>query len=304
MLFRKVIYIALFLTLSISGYSQELRCNVQIVSEQIQGTNKRVFETLQNAIFEFMNNRNWTNHVFSSQERIECNILFNLNDHSGDVFKGTLQVQSRRPVFNSNYNSTLLNYLDQNIRFTYVEYESLEYNESSFTSNLTSVLAFYAYLIIGLDYDSYSFKGGTDYFRKAEIVVNNAQSAVEPGWKAFEGNRNKNRYWLVQNLLDEKYGPVRDFIYKYHRLGLDGMADKLNESRDQMAESLKLLQQVYRQKPDPYMHLLQVIFDAKSDEWINLFSASFPEEKNRVLQILNEIDPSSSSKYQKISASK
>lgn len=304
MLLRKVIYIALFLALSIKGNSQELRCNVQIVSEQIQGTNKRVFETLQSAIFEFMNNRNWTNHVFSSQERIECNILFNLNDHTGDVFKGTLQIQSRRPVFNSNYSSTLLNYLDQNIKFSYVEYEALEYSENNFTSNLTSILAYYAYIIIGLDYDSFSFKGGNDYLRKAEMVVNNAQSAIEPGWKAFDSNSNKNRYWLIQNLLDEKYSPVRDFIYKYHRLGLDGMADRVNESRDQMAESLRSLQQVYRQKPDPYLHLLQVIFDAKSDEWVNLFSASFPDEKTRVVQILKEIDPSSSAKYQKINTTK
>jgi hypothetical protein len=298
---RNFVLFATFILSAFQAYSQELKCNVQIVSEQIQGTNKRVFETLQNSIFEFMNNRNWTNNVFSSQERIECNILFTLNDHSGDVFKGTLQVQSRRPVFNASYSTTLLNYLDQNITFTYVEYQPLEFNESNFTSNLPSILAYYAYLIVGLDYDSFGYKGGTELLRKAEIVVNNAQQATEKGWKPFEASNNKNRYWLIQNLLDDKYSSARDFIYKYHRLGLDMLADKTNEGRDNMSEALKLLQQVYRQKPDPYMHLLQVIFDAKADEWVNLFSESMPDEKTRVIQLLKEIDPSNANKYQKIS---
>jgi hypothetical protein len=227
-------------------------------------------------------------------------MLFNLTDHTGDIFKGTLQVQSRRPVFNSSYNTTLLNYLDQNISFTYVEYEPLEFNESNFTSNLSSLLAFYANIIIGLDYDSFSFKGGTEMYRKAEIIVNNAQQAVEKGWKPFDASNNRNRYWLVQNLLDEKYSPVRDFLFKYHRLGMDLLAEKTNQGRYEMYQSVRLLQQVYRQKPDPYMHLLQVVFDAKADEWVNLFSGSFPEEKTRVVQILKEIDPSNSNKYQKI----
>jgi hypothetical protein len=280
--------------------SQELKCNIQFVSEQIQGTNKKIFETLQQAAYEFINNRTWTSNVFSNEERIECNMLFNIQDYSGNDFKGTLQIQSRRPVFNSSYNSTLFNYLDQNIQFTYIEYESLQFNETSFTSNFTSILAYYIYVILGLDYDSYSYKGGTDYFRKAETIVNNAQNAKEKGWKPFEVSNNKNRYWLIQNILDDKYSPVREFIYKYHRLGLDRMAEKTNEARDEMAESLKLLQQVYRQKPDQYMHLLTVIYDAKHQEWIDIFKESFPEEKNRVVTLLKEIDPSNISKYQQI----
>lgn len=280
--------------------AQELRCNVQIVSEQVQGTNKKVFETLQQAIYEFMNNRNWTNNVYSNEERIECNMLFNIQDYVGSEFKGTLQVQSRRPVFNSSYTSVMFNYFDQNIQFSYVEFESLEFNETSFTSNLTSLLAYYAYVIIGLDYDSYSLKGGSDYYKKAEIIVNNAQNAREKGWKAFESTNNKNRYWLVQNLLDEKYSNVRAFLYKYHRTGLDRMAEKINEGRDEIAESLKLLQTVYRQRPDPYMHLMQVVFDAKNDEWVNIFTESFPEEKKRVALLLKEIDPPNISKYQKL----
>lgn len=300
MFLKRFFFILFSIFTCISGFSQDLKCNIQIVSEKIQGTNKKVFETLQTAIFEFMNNRNWSNNVYTSQERIECNMLFNLTEHTGDDFKGTLQVQVRRPVFNSSYNTTLLNYLDQNIQFSYVEFEPLEFNESTFTSNLTSLLAYYAYIIMGLDYDSFSFKGGTEYFRKAEIIVNNAQQAIEKGWKPFEGNNNKNRYWLVQNILDDKYAAVREFNYKYHRLGIDLLADKLVEGRDEMAESLKLLQQVFRAKPDPYMIYLQVVYDAKADEWVNLFSASLPDEKNRVVQLLKEIDPANTVKYQKI----
>jgi hypothetical protein len=280
--------------------AQELRCNVQVVSQQVQGTNKRIFETLQTALFEFMNNKSWTNNVFSNEERIECNILINIQDYSGTDFKGTLQVQARRPVFGSSYNTTLLNYLDQNIQFSYTEYEPLEFSESSFRSNLTSLMAYYAYIILGLDYDSFSFKGGSDWFRKAEAIVNNAQNATEKGWKPFEGSSNKNRYWLVQNILDEKYSPVREFMYKYHRQGLDRMAEKANEGRDEISEDLKLLQQVYRAKPDPYMFLLQIVYDAKSDEWVNLFSESMTEEKTRVVKILKEIDAPNSNKYQKI----
>jgi hypothetical protein len=283
-----------------NGISQELRCNINIVAEQVQGTNKKIFETLQQALYEFVNNRNWTANSFSNEERIECSMLFNIQDYSGSDFKGTLQIQTRRPVFNSSYNTSLLNYLDQNIQFTYVEFQSLEFDESSFTSNLTSIVAYYVYIILGLDYDSYSYKGGSEYFRKAETIVNNAQNAVEKGWKPFETSSNKNRYWLIQNLLDEKYAPVRDFTYKYHRMGLDAMAEKVNVGRDEIAQSLKSLQLVYRQKPDPYMHLLQVVIDSKSDEWVNVFSESTPEEKTRVVAILKEIDPSNSSKYQKI----
>jgi hypothetical protein len=288
------------LNISTQVFSQELKCNIQITSEQVQGTNKKVFETLQQALNDFMNNRNWTNNVYSNEERIECNMLFNITDYVGSEFKGTLQIQSRRPVFNSSYNTVMLNYFDQNIQFTYVEFESLEFNETSFTSNLTSLLAYYAYIIIGLDYDSYTSKGGSEFFKKAETIVNNAQNATQKGWKPYETTNNKNRYWLTQNILDEKYSMVREFSYRYHRLGLDRLAEKINEGRDEIAESFKLLQQVYRQRPDPYMHLMQTVYDAKSDEWVNLFSESFPEEKTRVVQILKEIDPANISKYQKL----
>lgn len=282
-----------------SLFSQELRCNVQVVTTQIQGTNKPIFTTLQRAIFEFMNNRNWTNHVFQNQERIEANILLNLTEQIGsDEFKGTIQIQARRPVFNSSYNTVLFNYFDNTLHFRYTETETLEFNESVHQSNLTSILAFYAYIIIGLDYDSFTPMGGTEFFQKAETIVMNAQNAVERGWKSFESNRN--RYWLVNNLRDSKYAPAREFVYRYHRLGLDRMSQRPAEARADIAESLLLLQRVYREKPDPFMHFLQVIFDAKSDELVNLFSQSNPEELRRVVPMLREIDPAHTAKYQKL----
>jgi hypothetical protein len=281
--------------------AQELNCNVQVVTQQIQGTNKQIFQTLQNAIYEFMNNRAWTSHVYAPTERIECNIYINLNEQvSADQFRGTIQVQSRRPVYGSSYNSILLNYLDDNFDIRYQEFQPLEFTETSHLSNLTSILAYYAYIIIGLDYDSFSPEGGTEYFQKAENIVLNAQNAPEKGWKAFDGKGNKNRYWLVNNLLDKQYQPVREFLYRYHRLGLDVMSSKPVEGRAEIAESLRLLQQVYRTKPDPYMHLLQVVLNAKSQELINVFSETLPDEGRRVVTILSEIDPSNASKYQAI----
>jgi hypothetical protein len=296
------LFIMMSLTSALTLRGQELKCNVQVVTQQIQGTNKQVFQTLQTAIYEFMNNTTWTNHIYDLDERIECNLMFNITEQlSADEFKGTLQIQSRRPVFNTNYNTVMFNYMDKDIHFRYVEFEPLEFDETKHLSNLTSLLAYYAYIIIGLDYDSFSYLGGSEFFQKAENIVNNAQNAREIGWKSFESTEYKNRYWLINNIVDDKYLPIRNFLYRYHRHGLDVMDEKVVEGRATIAESLEDLQEVYRDKPDPFMHLLRVVLDAKADEFVNIFSESFTEEKNRVLTILNEIDPSNQPKYQKIS---
>jgi hypothetical protein len=298
---KRIFLIILAFLVSVLSYGQELKCNVQIVSQQIQGTNKQVFQTLQTAVYEFMNNQIWTNHVYSIDERIECNFLFNITEQlSADEFKGTLQIQSRRPIFNTNYNTVMLNYMDNDIHFRYVEFEPLEFDETQYISSLTALLAFYAYIIIGFDYDSFSFDGGTPYFQKADNIVSNAQNAREVGWKSFESTSHRNRYWLINDLVDEKYAPIREFNYRYHRLGLDVMDSKVVEGRAVIAETLVSLQKIYRQKPDPFMQLLKVIMDAKADEFVNIFSESFTEEKNRVVTILREIDPSNQTKYDRI----
>ncbi len=284
-------------------YSQELNCNVQVSAQKIQGSNRQVFESMQRDIYEFMNNMVWTNHVYSYAERIDCNILITLTDQfSADEFRGTIQIQLKRPIFNTTYNSTMLNFMDNNFQFRYVEFQPLEFDPNSYRSSLVSVLAYYAYMILGFDYDSFSTLGGTEFFQVAEKIVTNAQNASEPGWKPYDGSRNRNRYWLVKNVLDKEYEGVRRFIHEYNINGLDRMESRTAEARTSIAESLKLLQEVYRAKPDPYMYLVQVILESKTDELVSIFSEAFPEEKSRVIQILVEIDPGNRTKYEKITA--
>jgi len=299
-------YLLIFMLAFVSGvvFSQELNCNVQVSAQKIQGSNRQVFENMQRDIYEFMNNTVWTNHVFSYAERIDCNLLITINDQiSADEFSGTIQVQLRRPVFNTTYNSTMLNFMDNSFRFRYVEFQPLEFDPNTHRSSLVSVLAYYAYIIMGFDYDSFSPMGGTDFFRMAEKIVTNAQNAPEQGWKPYDGSRNRNRYWLVKNLLDDQYRGVRRFLYEYNINGLDRLESKASEARVNIVESLRLIQEVYRNKPDPFMYLVQIIVDAKSEELVNIFSESFPEEKSRVVQILTEIDPANKNKYEKITAS-
>lgn len=283
--------------------AQELNCNIQISAQRIQGSNRQVFESMQRDLYQFMNNTVWTNHIFSYAERIDCNILINLNDQlSADEFKGTIQIQLSRPVFNTTYKTTMLNFIDNSFQFRYVEFQPLEFDPSTYRSSLVSVLAYYTYMILGFDYDTFSPLGGTEFFQMAEKIVTTAQNAPEPGWKPYDGSRNRNRYWLVKNVLDKEYEGVRQFLYDYNINGLDKMESKIAEARTSMVESLKLIQDVYRKKPDPFMYLVQVIMDAKSDELINIFSGAFPEEKSRVVQILTEIDPANKAKYEKINS--
>ena len=283
--------------------SQELNCNIQISTQRIQGSNREVFETMQRDVYDFMNNTVWTNHVYSYAERIDCNILINLNDQlSADEFRGTIQIQLRRPVYNTTYNSTMLNFIDNSFQFRYVGFQTMEFDPNTHRSNLVSVLAYYAYIILGFDYDSFAPMGGTEFFQMAEKIVTNAQNAPEPGWKPYDGSRNRNRYWLVKNILNKGYEGVRQFIYEYDINGLDRLESRITEARTSMVESLRLIQDVYRRKPDPFMYLVQVVMDSKSAELINIFSDAFPEEKSRVVQILTEIDPANKAKYEKISS--
>lgn len=297
---RKFATIAALLLLPLLCNAQELRCNIQINSQKIQGSNRSIFQTLQTAVYEFMNNTTWTSHVYGFDERIECNVMLTLNEQIGsDEYKGTLQIQARRPVFNSSYNTTTLNFIDENLHFKYLEYDKLEFSETTFLNNLTSTLAFYAYIILGIDYDTFSNLGGTPYFEKAERIVNNSQNASVKGWKAYENNR-RNRYWMVENLLSSKYRPLREASYRYHRLGLDIMNEKLIEGRTEIAECLNQIQKVYRSKPDSYLFALQLFFDAKHDELVNIFSESLSAEKAKVVNILTEVDNGRASDYKKI----
>lgn len=249
---------------------------------------------MQRDMYEFVNNKRWSDNVFSYDERIESSIIFTLDEQIGsDEFKGSVQVRISRPVYNSSYSTPLLNFKDNDIHFTYREFEALEFNESGQNSNLVNLLAYYANIIIGFDYDSFSQMGGNDFFNKAENIVAQCQNAREQGWKSFESRRN--RYWLINNLQDRSYAPVRECIYRYHRLGLDVMSDNVSDGRLELLSALELLQKAHRTKPNSY--ILQVFFDAKSDEILNIFKPAFADERKRVYNILSEVNPANSSKY-------
>lgn len=279
-----------------SVQSQELNCTIQINSDQIQGTNKSVFNTLQKSISDFMNNRKWTEMSFANTERIECTLNIIVKKVDGDVFTTEIQIQSRRPIFNSSYNSTLFNFKDQSFSFNYKEFDQLELNQNTITSNLTAVLAYYAYIIIGYDMDSYSRLGGTPYFQAAESIVNSAQGADLTGWKAFESPRN--RYALVNNLMDEAFKKYRNYFYEYHRLGLDEMSTNANNARARIAEGLPLLREANRARPSAVV--ISSFMDAKNDELVNIFSKGSTQEKNDAVEILSDVNPTQTAKYSQI----
>jgi len=289
--------LVLVFLLSTNSFAQELRCQITVSHQRIQGANQALFRTMQSDLYEFVNNRKWTDHVYSYDEKIKCNILIRLDEQiSVDEFRGSIQVQLKRPVFNSSYETTILNIKDNDFHCKYVEFQPLEFNETSNRDNLTNILAFYAYVILGFDYDSFSPEGGTPYFEKAQAIVNNSQNAREKGWKAFESERN--RYWLMENILNKSYSDYRKCMYTYHRDGLDLMSERVEEGRANIATSLRDIQKVFRRRPSLY--ILQMFFDSKADELVQIFSKSFPDERNRVVAILNEVDPSNGSKYEKI----
>jgi hypothetical protein len=300
----KAFLVLLLCAFSITGlHSQELNCMISINTQKLGGSDKKIFQTLQSAIYEFVNNRKWTNYNFKQEERIECTMLITINDRlSADEFRGTMNVVIRRPVLNSAYNSVLLNTIDKNIQFKYVEYQPLDYNDGTFSSNLTSLLAFYAYTTLGFYLDSFSPSGGTQYFEKAQAVVNAAQNSSDPGWKAYESD--KNRYYIAGNYLNAANSELRDFAFKYHRLGLDQMYDKVDQGRNVISECVEILQKIYNAKPNLYA--LQLIIDAKRDEFVNIYADQrvAPMEKTNITNILKEIDPANGSKYQAILESK
>ncbi len=295
---RFIISIGFFL-LSMFSFSQEMNCIVTVSATQLEGTDKRVFENLQNAIYEFVNNRKWSNYNFKIEERVECTILLTVNERLGtDEYRGNINIVLRRPILNTAYNSVLLNYIDKGFQFRYVEFQPLDYSDGTFSSNLTSVLAFYTYMYLGLYFDSFSQEGGQAFLVKAQGVVTTAQNANEPGWKAFDGTRN--RYWMIENFMNPSNSALREFYYKYHRLGLDQMYEKLDAGRENCSQSLELIKTLFNTKPD--LFAIQLLTDAKRDEFINVYSDQRvpPSEKATVVNIFKEIDPSNGSKYQVI----
>ena len=282
--------------------AQELRCTVTINSDQVDGSNKQVFETLKTSIEEYMNGNRWTNMTFAEQEKIECSMLIVVKSVTVDhLFSCEMTLQSRRPVYGSTYTTTLLNFKDKAFNFTYEEYDRIEYQQNVFTTNLTAMLAYYCYLIIGHDLDSYQRLGGTPAFQQCEDIVSACQSATmesseQKGWLAFESNRN--RHALINNLPDEAFKKYRNFYYEYHRLGLDEMSANVTNGRTRIAEGMPVLKEAYRARPATYV--INTFLDAKSDELVDIFSKGTDKEKKTVYDILTDIDPTRQEKYDKI----
>lgn len=297
---KKLIVFALcFLTLN--SFAQDLNCRVQVLSPQIQNTNKKALDDLQIAISEFLNNRKWADYELKSQERIDCNLVITLkNWDGGSNFQGEAQILSSRPVYGTSYNTTLLNINDKNFDFAYTEGQPLDYNEQTFQNNLSSMLAFYANVIIGFDSDSFSKLSGSAYYTKAQTIVNIAQNAGFSGWKAFEGL--KNRYWLAENLNNKSFLPIRNILYTYHRLGLDIMSDDITKGRKEIADALPQLSELDKQKQGSILN--QVFFLAKADEIVDIFSKGNPMERAKVFNLMVDVDPANTSKYEELKKNK
>jgi hypothetical protein len=293
----RTLIVFLIISLPALVRAQEFMCQITVNSPQVEGTEKKVFQTLQSDLYEFVNNRKWTNYVFKTEERIDCSIMITITDRvSSDQFKAKVNVVLQRPVYKTSYNTNLLNLVDKDFDFKYVEFEPLEYNDDVYTNNLTSTIAYYLYIMLGLDADSFSKFGGTPYYEKARSVVNAAQNSPERGWKAFENL--KNRYWLVENLMNNTYAPFREGLYVYHRTGLDLMSENMDLGRSGVNECIENLQKVNREKTGLYV--VQLFMDAKKDELVNIYSQASPMDKTKAVNILKEIDPANSSKYQQI----
>lgn len=296
---KKIIAFSLLLAV-LPVYSQELKCNVTINSSQVQGTNKQVFETLQAGLNDFMSNYKWTDLIFAANEFIDCNFMIIVKSYEDDLFTTELQVQAKRPVYGTSYTTNIFNFKDNAFVFKYVEFDPIEINNNTFESNLTAVLAYYAYIIIGMDLDSYSRLGGTEAFQMAEQIVTISQSrsqdAESVGWKAFENDRN--RYALIKNLMDERFKKYREYFYEYHRLCLDNMINSVENSRAKIAAGMPVLRDTYRENPGSIAILS--FLDAKNDELINMFKKGTAKEKEEVYNILMDINPALGNKYEEI----
>ena len=286
-----------------ASWAQELNCQVQVIAPTLQSNpaNQEIIEGLQEQVTEFLNYTKWTNDVYRQEERIECSILIRLDDKQGsDEFKGSIQISASRPVFNSNYKTPILNWVDNSFDFRYQRNAPFLFTPDRHQSNITSVLAFYVYMILGYDYDTFSLEGGSPHFIKAQLIVSNAQSAAEPGWRASEGDRN--RYWMVENALQTIYEPLRTCYYNYHRLGFDLLYDKKDEALQTILVAIEGLREIHKVRPNSFN--VQVFFVTKVDELVNLFSEASPDIRARAYQVLREIDPTRISKYQVIQKGK
>jgi hypothetical protein len=299
---KRLFSIAVLCCLALTGMAQELNCKVKVMYDRIQGVDKQVFLGMERSITEFLNTRKWTNDQYAPNERINCNILINLAKKlDEDTYEGTMNVQATRPVFNSSYTSSIINFIDRDVAFTYSQFTPLQFDDgrvsggNAMQSNLTALLAFYSYLILGLDYDSFAPSGGGELFKKAQNVVNNApeQGKTIKGWKAVDGN--KNRYWMMDQLLNPRFATFRSYWYSMHREGLDNMYNKPVEGRKAVLDGIIKLGQINRENPNSI--LIQFFFAAKSEELMSIVAQVPQQERTTYIGMLQQMDVANAQKY-------
>lgn len=281
-------------------FAQDFQCQVSINANQVTGgVNQQRYNDLQQKIYQFIHDRKWCHYTLKTNERIECALQINLTEISGDVYKGTMTILLQRPVYKASYKTTLLNFQDKNIQFNYIEGDPLEYVDNQNVNQFTSLIAFYLNLFLAVEFDSFSLNGGSSYYSVMQNIVNLNQSAKEKGWSIAD-NGQSNRYWISENLTNGTYSKLHEFFYQYHRLGLDVMYETPDAGRAVILESIKLLQQLHAQKSN--LALVKIICSTKGDEIVNIFKEGMPSEKTLVTNIMKQIDPTNSSRYDAINS--
>lgn len=281
--------------------SQIFNCEVQVIAPTLQNNpaNEEIFSSLKNAMIEYINfGYNWTNDKFEQHEQIDVSFLLTLNSKSGNDFSGKLQITSQRPVFNSDYKSLLMSYIDKNVTFKYIRNSPIQYFEGQHVDNLADILAYYIYMILGYDYDSFSLEGGTPYFNKADQILSICQSASEPGWKAPDGDGSNNRFWLIQNALQPQFTSLRKTFYNYHISGLDQCYINRDTCIKEITSSINDLLEIHKSRPSSLN--MQLFFNAKYEELIKIYLPTSPSERNKIYNLVSQLDPSRIKAYNKL----
>ncbi|MEP3836666.1 MAG: DUF4835 family protein [Algibacter sp.] len=290
------ILLVLIICLGFKGFSQELNCSVVVNAEQTGNENFPIFKTLEKQLTEFVNNTKWTKKTFKDQERINCNLFLNITNYSGESFQGTLQIQSSRPVYGSSYSTPIYNFNDKYFNFSYLEFQNLIYNPTQFESNLISVLAFHINMVLGLDADSFSDRGGDAYFKQAQIITNYSQQGNFQGWKLEDGLQS--RFALIDNILSPTFKEFRQVMYKYHRNGLDVMSENVKAGKSEIASALQTFKDMNSRRPNSF--LLRTFFDTKAEEIEQIFSDGPQVNIVALKETLQKVAPMHSSKWQNI----
>ncbi len=293
---RKLVLSILFLSVVSFSTAQELNCQITIDAQQVNQTNQQIFKTLERSLNDFVNKTQWTNKKYAASERINCSMVINVSQYNSDEFVATIQVQSSRPIYNSSFESPTFNFNDRQFRFIYQEFQPIVYNPNAFTTNLVSVVAYYVYVILGIDADTFSLRGGSDYYAQAQQIVNLSQSSAFLGWKEADGNRT--RWRLLDNMLNNTYKEYRTVMYNYHRVGMDMMADDPAAAKSTIASSLELFKALNNRRPNAF--LLQTFFDAKAEEIQSIYSGGPKVSVTQLVETLNRVAPFHASKWEKI----